>query len=437
MTIETLQQKKPKKQKIGLTPRILLGMFLGALTGFIIRFLPLSPQIHDILVLDILQTGSNIFISVLKMLVVPVVLVSLICGSSALDVKKIGRVGGKTLILYLATTALAIALAIGFANLFDLGKGVNIAAAIEYKPTEAPSLKDIILNLVPINPFLAISKGEMLQIIIFAILFGIGISMAGSPGERIGAFFRDMNDVVTRFIILMLQVSPYGIFCLIAVLCAQIGFDVIAQLFSYFCVVLLVLFVHLFVSYSILLKTLGQLNPFMFFKKFYTAMLFAFSTSSSNASIPVVLETTEQKLGVKNSIASFVIPLGATINMDGTAIMQGVATVFIANIYHVDIGLSGYLMVILMATLASIGTAGVPSVGLITLAMVLKQVNIPVEGIALIIGVDRLLDMVRTAVNVSGDAVVSCIVAKSEGGLDQEIYNHPNPTKVSEVISET
>ena len=263
----------------------------------------------------------------------------------------------------------------------------------------------------------------MLQIIVFSLLFGAALAAAGEAGKRIGAIFRDLNEVVMHFITMMLQLAPYGIFCLVAVTFAQMGFNLIGQLFGYFSIVLLVLLLHLIVTYSLLLKFVGGLNPLMFFRKFYPCMLFAFSTSSSNASIPVVLETVEHKLGVKNSVASFIVPLGATINMDGTAIMQGVATVFIAHVYNVPIGLTGYLMVILMATLASIGTAGIPSVGLITLAMVLKQVNVPVEGIALIIGVDRLLDMARTAINVSGDAVVACIVAKSEKGMDTEVYN--------------
>lgn len=420
----------------GLTARILLGMLLGILVGFSIRFLPLSMEVQYFLVEDILKTGGTLFINVLKMLVVPVVLVSLICGSCSLDVKRIGRVGAKTLVLYLFTTALAIALAIALANLFAIGEQTHLPTLVEYKTVAVPSLKDIFTNFIPSNPFMALAKGEMLQVIIFSILFGMAISYAGQPGQRIAGFFQDMNDVVMRFILLMLQLSPYGIFCLIAVLCAQIGFDIITQLLGYFLVVLIVLMVQLFIVYSTLLRVIGGLNPLLFFKKFYPAMLFAFGTSSSNASIPVVLETVEQKLGVRNSIASFIIPLGATINMDGTAIMQGVATVFIAHIYHVDISLSGYLMVILMATLASIGTAGVPSVGLITLAMVLKQVNVPVEGIALIIGVDRLLDMARTVVNVSGDAAISCIVAKSERALEESRYNDPNPQAVLLNISE-
>ncbi len=408
---------------MSLTARILLAMLLGCIAGLVLR-VNQEHAISQVLLDDILKTGGNIFITILKMLVVPVVFVSLVCGSSSLDVKKLGRIGGKTLVLYLVTTAVAIALAILFASVFSIGSGMQANLPRPFVIKEAPSLKDIVSNLFPANFFKALVEGEMLQIIVFSLLFGIAISAAGEAGKRIGAIFRDMNDVVMHFITLMLKLAPYGIFCLVAVTFAQMGFDLIGQLLGYFCIVLLVLFIHLTVTYSLLLRFLGGLNPLPFFKKFYSCMLFAFSTSSSNASIPVVLETVEHKLGVKNSVASFIVPLGATINMDGTAIMQGVATVFIAHVYHVPISLSGYLMVILMATLASIGTAGIPSVGLITLAMVLKQVNVPVEGIALIIGVDRLLDMARTAVNVSGDAVVCCIVAKSEKSLDAEVYNN-------------
>lgn len=421
-----LELAQPKK-KNHLTLHIIIGMLAGALLGIAFRFIPMMPQVMDFLVNDLFKTGGDIFITILKMLVVPVVFVSLVCGSSNLDVKSLGRIGGKTLLLYLLTTALAITLAIFFANLLSVGHSTHVSMSTAFITKDVPSLKEVIRNLFPENPLQALAKGDMLQIIVFSILFGIAISASGESGQKINDFFKHLNEVVLRFVTLMLKLSPYGIFCLMVVLFSKIGFDLILQLLKYFSVVLLVLCVHTLVSYSLLLRVVGRLNPWLFFKKFYVAMLFAFSTSSSNASIPVVLETTEERLGVKNSIASFVIPLGATINMDGTAIMQGVATVFIANIYHVPIGLTGYLLVILMATLASIGTAGVPSVGLITLAMVLRQVNVPVEGIALIIGVDRLLDMARTAVNVTGDAIVACIVAKSEKSLDEKIYNDPDP----------
>jgi len=406
-----------------LTLKILVAMVLGLLIGLGIRHLPLSFQVESILVDGILKTGGTIFITILKMLVVPVVFVSLVCGSSSLEVRKLGRVGFKTLLLYLFTTAVAIALALAIASALGIGKDLHLETAGAFTAKAAPSFKQIIIGLVPSNPFKALVQGEMLQIIMFSLLLGVAISLSGKAGERIAAIFRDLNSVIIHFIIMVMRITPYGVFCLIAALVAKQGFGLIDDLLGYFIVVLLVLGVHAAVTYTSLLRFVGRLNPLIFFRKMYTAMLFAFSVSSSNASIPVVMETVRDKLGVNNAIASFVIPLGATVNMDGTAIMQGVATVFIANAYHIHLGLSGYLIVILMATLSSIGTAGVPSVGLITLAMVLRQVGLPVEGIGLIIGVDRLLDMTRTAVNIAGDSTVACIVGKSEAGLDEKIYN--------------
>jgi Na+/H+-dicarboxylate symporter len=273
------------------------------------------------------------------------------------------------------------------------------------------------------------AEGKMLQIIVFAVLFGLTLTMVGKPGERILAICTDLNAVILKMVMLIMAVAPYGVFCLIAKVFALQGFAAIAPLAKYFFVVLFALLLHAFGVYPILLKLLSGLSPLTFFKKYKDIPMFAFSTASSNATLPITLETVEHKLGVNNSIASFTIPLGATINMDGTAIMQGVATVFIAQAYNLPIGLSGYLLVIFTATLASIGTAAVPGAGLIMLAMVLKQVGLPVEGIALIIGVDRLLDMVRTAVNVTGDAAVSCIVAKSEGQFSQEMFYANNITE--------
>jgi len=414
----------PSKQPI-LTYKILIAMLLGVLVGLAIKNLPLPVGVEGFLVDSVLHTGGTIFITILKMLVVPVVLISLICGSSSLDVRRIGRVGGKSLLLYLFTTAVAITIALVVAKAFGIGTGLHLPAVAHFTPKSVPAFKAVLLKLFPSNPFKALAEGEMLQIILFALLLGVSMSMAGKPGERVLEFFQDLNHVIMRLVVIVLQVTPYGVFCLIGALFARQGLQLIEQLIGYFITVMVVLLIHLTCSYGFLLHFLGRLNPLIFFKKMYAAMLFAFSVSSSSASIPVVLETVEDRLGVKNSIASFVIPLGATINMDGTAIMQGVATVFIAHAYGVDIGISGYITVVGMATLASIGTAGVPSVGLITLTMVLRQVGLPVEGVALIIGVDRLLDMTRTAVNVTGDAMVSCLVAKSEKRLSEKTYNDP------------
>ena len=265
----------------------------------------------------------------------------------------------------------------------------------------------------------------MLQIIVFAVLFGIAMAMSGDAGKRLTGIFEDVNDVIMRLVTLIMNLAPYGVFVLLAKLFATTDSDTIFGLAKYFFLVLVVLFVHALVTYPLLLKVLTGLNPVNLLRKMREAAVFAFSTSSSGATLPVTMETAKNKLGVGNSVASFTVPLGATINMDGTAIMQGVATVFIAQVFAVDLTMGDYLMVILTATLASVGTAGVPGVGLVMLAMVLQQVNLPVEGIALILGVDRLLDMTRTAVNVTGDCTVACIVAKSEGALDEKAFNDP------------
>jgi len=416
------------------TFKILIGMALGIIVGLVIKWLPLSESMRHLLAIDILKTGGDIFINIIKMLVVPIVLVSLICGSSALgDIRKLGRIGGKAVGLYIVTTVIAISLAILLATLFHVGEGANLALPAKALTHPAISVRRVIVNIFPSNPFQAMATGNMLQIIIFAILFGVAMTLAGGAGESIANLFKNMNEILMKLITMIMRTAPYGVFCLLGALFARVGFELIMHLLEYFWVVFLVLVLQLLGVYTLFLKVIGRLSPWGFLRKMRDAMLFAFSVSSSNASIPIVLKTVEFKLGVKNSIASFIVPLGSTINMDGTAIMQGVATVFIAHAYNVPIGLSGYITVVTMATLASIGTAGVPSVGLITLAMVLQQVGLPVQGIALIIGVDRLLDMARTAVNIAGDSMIACLVGKSENALDLEIYNrHHEKTEAME-----
>jgi Na+/H+-dicarboxylate symporter len=270
------------------------------------------------------------------------------------------------------------------------------------------------------------AEGKMLQIIVFAVLFGLAITQAGKKGQIIAEFFQNINEVIMKMVTIIMAIAPYGVFALIAKMMATLGVDSILPLAKYFFLVIFVLIVHGLVTFPVMLKLFTGLDPRIFLKKMRAVQLFAFSTSSSGATIPVSMETVTKRLGVKNSIASFTVPLGATINMDGTAIMQGVATVFIAQAFQVDLSFVQYLTVILTAVLASIGTAAVPGVGLITLTMVLQQVGLPVEGIALIIGVDRILDMIRTSVNVTGDATVSCIIAKAEGDFDMDVFNDPN-----------
>jgi len=296
---------------------------------------------------------------------------------------------------------------------------------------EAPSLANVLINLVPRNPIQAMTEGNMLQIIIFAVIFGFAVSHIGERGKRVAALFRDLNEVIMRVVTLIMQLAPYGIFALMAKLALTLGLETFESVVKYFLVVLGVLLIHAFVVYPTLLKMFSGLSPLLFIRKMRDVQLFAFSTASSNATLPVTIETAEHRLGVDNKVASFTLPLGATINMDGTAIMQGVATVFIAQVFGIDLTITDYAMVVVTATLASIGTAGVPGVGLIMLAMVLNQVGLPVEGIALIMGVDRLLDMVRTAVNVTGDSVATVIIAKSEGAFNEVTFNDTQAGKTA------
>ncbi|MDN2661950.1 dicarboxylate/amino acid:cation symporter [Psychromonas sp. 14N.309.X.WAT.B.A12] len=416
------------KQKMSLTKKVLIGMGIGILTGFLIRSVLADVDfVQDYIVNGLFYVGGKIFIATLKMLVVPLIFISLVCGTSSLkDMSTLGRLGGKTLAFYMATTAIAITLAIFMANIFEPGVGVDLAQATTYATKDAPSLGDVIINMFPTNPINAMAAGNTLQIIVFAILFGIAISASGSAGQRISAIFFDLNTVIMKLVVMLMKIAPYGVFFLMAKLFSEIGLDAIFNLINYFLVITAALVIHAVVTYSAFFKAFTGLSPIIFFKKMETAISFAFSTSSSNATIPATLETTTKRLGVNNKVASFTVPLGATINMDGTAIMQGVATVFIAQAFNIDLTLSDYVAVILTATLASIGTAGVPGVGIIMLAMVLNQVGLPVEGIAMLLGVDRLVDMIRTAVNITGDSVVTCIVAKSEGEMDVNVFNDPN-----------
>jgi Na+/H+-dicarboxylate symporter len=377
---------------------------------------------------------GSMFVNALKMLVVPLVFFSLVCGVCGIgDIKLLGRIGTKAFCLYLMTTAIAIATALLIASGLGIGEGMNAVANTNFSGKEAPPLSSVIINLIPSNPISAMAKGEMLPVIFFSIIFGISILMVGKKADSVSSFIEALNEIMMKMVNVIMAVAPYAVFCLIAKAIANLGMDLLAQLLGYVLVLIGVLMFHLFVTLQIVLKLLSGLSPMTFIKKMRNTQVFAFSTSSSNATIPVTLRAVTERMGVKNSVASFTVPFGATINMDGTAIMQGVATVFIANIYNVDLGMMGYLTVILMSVLASIGTAGVPGVGLIMLSMVFAQVGLPIEGIGLILGVDRLLDMIRTAVNVSGDAVVSIVVAKSEGQLNEETYNDPKAGELGEL----
>lgn len=419
-----------------LTTRILIGMAAGLGLGIALNAgWPYSSgqspaeaaAVHVWLTDGLLHVGGQVFLACLKMLVVPLVLISIVCGAASLeDISRVGRLGLKTFVLYLGTTALALSLALLCALVVRPGAGFDLDSAgstAAFAGASPPPLAEVFIGMFPANPVAAMSNGNMLQIIVFGLFLGLALTLAGAAGKRVLALFEDANEVIMKLVLLVMALAPYGVFALIARTFAMQGFEAFAPLLKYFFLVLGVLMLHGFLTYGLLLRSLGKLDPFVFFRKMRDAQVFAFSTASSAATIPVSLETVTQRLGARNSVASFTIPLGATLNMDGTAIMQGAATVFIAQAYGIEIGLNGYLTVILIATLASIGTAAVPSAGLVMLTMVLTQVGLPVEGIGLIIGIDRLLDMTRTAVNITGDCAVTCIVAKSEDALDTASYN--------------
>ncbi len=416
-------------KKMSLTVKVLLGMLLGIAVGLFFNLSGLNADgsfVNTYIVNGVFHAVGKMFVNALKMLVVPLVFFSLICGVCGIgNIKALGRVGSKSFALYMLTTAIAIATAITIAALSGIGKGMNQSSDAMFTGKEAPPLVDVFINIIPSNPISAMANGQMLPIIFFAILVGISILMVGRQAKSLVELAELGNEVMMKMVNIIMSVAPYAVFALIAKSVANLGLELLVQLLGYVGVLIGALMVHLFVTLMIVLKVFSGLSPRIFLQKIRNAQVFAFSTASSNATIPVTLRTVTQRMGVDNSVASFTVPFGATINMDGTAIMQGVATVFIANVYGVDLGVTGYLTVILMSVLASIGTAGVPGVGLIMLSMVFAQVGLPIEGIGLILGVDRLMDMIRTAVNVSGDAVVSSIVAKGEGKLDVAVYNDP------------
>ena len=416
------------KKKIGLSTQIFIALLIGALFGVVIHYWIPSSYFKDTVIVEgVLYVVGQGFIRLMQMLVVPLVFCSLICGSMAIgDTKTLGKVGVKTIGFYLVTTALAVCVALGSALLINPGRGLDMDAVQKgtvSSATEATSLVDTLLNIIPKNPIQSMANGDMLPIIVFALFVGIMLAKLGTRGSVVANFFSQFNDVMMEMTMAIMKVAPIGVFCLIARTFATVGFSAFAPMLKYMGNVTLALAIQCLVVYQILLFVFTRLNPFKFIKKFLPVMGFAFSTATSNATIPMSIDTLSKKMGVSKQISSFTIPLGATINMDGTSIMQGVAVVFIAQAYGIPLTMGNLATVVVTATLASIGTAGVPSVGLVTLAMVLNSVGLPTEGIALIMGIDRILDMIRTAVNITGDAVCTTIVCHQEGSLNREVFN--------------
>ena len=416
------------KKKIGLSTQIFIALLIGALFGVVIHYWIPSSYIKDTVIVEgVLYVVGQGFIRLMQMLVVPLVFCSLICGSMAIgDTKTLGKVGVKTIGFYLVTTALAVCVALGSALLINPGRGLDMDAVQKgtvSSATEATSLVDTLLNIIPKNPVQSMANGDMLPIIVFALFVGIMLAKLGTRGSVVANFFSQFNDVMMEMTMAIMKIAPIGVFCLIARTFATVGFSAFAPMLKYMGNVTLALAIQCLIVYQILLFVFTRLNPFKFIKKFLPVMGFAFSTATSNATIPMSIDTLSKKMGVSKQISSFTIPLGATINMDGTSIMQGVAVVFIAQAYGIPLTMGNLATVVVTATLASIGTAGVPSVGLVTLAMVLNSVGLPTEGIALIMGIDRILDMIRTAVNITGDAVCTTIVCHQEGSLNREVFN--------------
>jgi len=428
------EENTAEKKKLGVTTWIFIGLLSGIIVGLLFNLLvPSDTPLFTVIVNDIFYIVGKGFIRLMQMLVAPLVFCSIVCGAAAIgDGKMLGKVGGATIGLYLLTTIIAITIALIISQFVNPGIGLDLGsiAGQQVSTAESTSIVDTLLNIIPTNIFSSLSEGSMLQIIFFALLLGVILGHLGERVNVVNSFFQQFNVIMMRMVTLVLKVAPIGVFCLIANTFASLGLSALVPLGKFIGGTYLGLLFQLCVVYMGLLALFAHLNPIRFLKKFLPVMAFAFSTSSSNATIPLNMETLERKVGVDPKIASFTIPLGATINMDGTAIMQGVAVVFAAQAFGIDLGISGYLMVIVTATLASIGTAGVPGVGTIMLTMVFQSVGLPVEGISLIMGVDRIVDMGRTAINITGDAVVTTVVARANHMLDRRVFDADEPDAV-------
>ncbi|HUF89782.1 MAG TPA: dicarboxylate/amino acid:cation symporter [Gemmatimonadota bacterium] len=407
--------------RLKLHTQILLGLVLGAVAGVIV-----GPSI------GVIKPIGDAFIKLITMIVVPLVFASILVGVASLgDLAKLGRIGLKTILFYLTTTAIAITIGLTLANLVKPGSRLDesikerlladfsAAADVNIERAAAPpSVVETLLDIIPTNPMEALAQGSMLQIIFFALVFGIALTyMDKAKSEPVIRFMDAVNDAMIQLVHLVMKIAPYGVFALIAAIIGQYGLGILRTLIVYSLVVIAGLAIHAILVYPAAVKLFAGMSPVHFFKGIAPAQLVAFSTSSSNATLPVTMECAEENLGVSEEVSAFVLPLGATINMDGTALYQGAATIFIAQVYGLDLSIGQQLMVVLTATLASIGAAGVPGVGMITLALVLRTVGVPIEGIALILGVDRILDMCRTTINVTGDSACAVVVAATEGEL--------------------
>ena len=408
-----------------LTRNILLGMFIGFIVGAVLYYSNFFPYaIKQFVEIYIFNLGSSIFVNLLKLLIVPLVFFSLVSGISSLtNMTSLGNITFKTITLYLSTTAIAVSLSLIIGSIFKPGSGYSSNIAPPDKLPQGQGIYETVLDIFPSNIIEAMANNQMLAVVFFSILFGLALNKTNHLTNNFSESFEKLNTVFMQLVIMIISFAPIGVFCLIGKFVIADGLDIFQEAFKYVALLIIVLIIHAFVTYSLILKIFTNLSLATFYRKMREVAIFAFSTSSSAATIPVTLKTVQNNLGVNKNVASFVIPVGATINMDGTAIMQGMATVFIAQMSGIDLSLIQYVQVVILAVVTSIGTAAVPSAGTITLVIILQQFGLPLEAIGIILAVDRILDMLRTSVNVTGDAAVACIVANSEDLLDKNIYN--------------
>lgn len=404
-------------KNLKLIHKVFIGLVSGIIVGALLYPMKENPIVSKYIVSGLFEFLGQGFLRLVKMIIVPLVFASLVTGTAAMnDVKKLGRIGIKTLAFFMGTTAIGIIAAIVGANILKPGAGVVLenVQQTQFVAKEADSFVKVLLNIIPTNPIEALVKGEMLQVIFFAVMTGFVITILGEKAKRLQGIFEEVNSLMLKMVSLIMELAPFGIFGLIGKTFITLGWAAMKPLASFIIVTYILLLFHGLVVYQILLRVYAKESPVAFLKKILAPMTLAFSTSSSAACIPLSLKTLKEEFNVEEKISSFTIPLGATINMDGTAIMQGVATVFIAQLYNIHLTTNDYFMVVLTAVLASIGTAGVPGVGTIMLSMVLSQVGLPLEGIGMILAVDRIVDMGRTTVNITGDLVCSVIIDRIE-----------------------
>ncbi len=401
------------------TKKIIVSMILGILIGITFNLTSLIESSTGTYITNLLDLVSYLFLSSLKLIIVPLIFFSIVCGIVSLsDDVSISRLGIKTLLLYTITTVIAISL------------GLLFSSFINYEPIEMENLNSAINienigtdgNIFPNNIFKSLSDGNIIHLLIFAVLIGISAARIKNRIKTFIQYFYDFNDVINELVKLIISFTPIAVFCILAKTFSTQGIETIMSLGGYFFTVVFVLIFHFLFTFSILIKLFTTLNPVKFFHNLKDVVVFTFSTSSSSASIPFTLKAAEEKYGIDKSISTFTVPLGATINMDGTAIMQGCATFFLASLYGIDLGVNEIITIVITATIASIGTAGIPSAGIIMLTVIFTQIGIPLEGITLLLGVDRLLDMMRTSVNVSGDLCISCVIASSEKKINEKIF---------------